>query len=174
VVGDSQTGETQKFDGPYYILRTIQRVGSGPLATFGRAEAPFNVVPVDFIVDAIAAASAEPAAVGETLHLVDPDPVTAADLFRALAREYAGREPKMRVPPKMVENSLRFAPVRKAFHGAPRESIQYLNHPVSFDTRRAQELLGRSGVRVPKFEEYVANMVAYFREHEDDPKFEPA
>jgi thioester reductase-like protein len=174
VVGDSQTGETQKFDGPYYILRTIQRMGSAPLATFGRSDAPFNVVPVDFIVDAIAAAAADSAAVGETLHLVDPEPVTAAELFTTLAREYVDREPKMRVSAKMVENSLRFAPVRKAFHGAPRESIQYLNHPVTFDTRRAQDLLGRSGVRVPRFEEYVANMVSYFREHEDDPKFEPA
>jgi thioester reductase-like protein len=174
VVGDSKTGETQKFDGPYYILRTIQRMGSAPLATFGRSEAPFNVVPVDFIVDAIAAAAADSAAVGETLHLVDPDPVSAAELFSALAREYAGREPKMSVPPKMVENSLRFAPVRKAFHGAPRESIQYLNHPVTFDTRRAEEVLGRSGVRVPSFQDYVANMVKFFREHEDDPKYEPA
>ena len=59
VVGDSQTGETQKFDGPYYILRTIARMGDAPLATFGRAEAPFNVVPVDFIVDAIAAAAGD-------------------------------------------------------------------------------------------------------------------
>ena len=174
VVGDSQTGETQKFDGPYYILRTISRMGSAPLATFGRSEAPFNVVPVDFIVDAIAAAAADAGAVGETLHLVDPDPVSAAELFQSLAREYADREAKMRVPPKMVENSLRFSPVRKAFHGAPRESIQYLNHPVTFDTRRAEAILERSGVRVPRFDEYVGNMVKFFREHEDDPKYEPA
>src|SRR3954464_5642741 len=57
VVGDSQTGETVKFDGPYYILRTFQRIGSAPLTQFGRAEAPFNVVPVDFIVDAITSAA---------------------------------------------------------------------------------------------------------------------
>src|SRR4051812_614537 len=174
VVGDSETGETQKFDGPYYILRTFQRTGGAPLAQFGRSEAPFNVVPVDFIVDAIAAAAADGAAEGETLHLVDPEPVTAAELFRALAHEYADREPRMRVPPKLVESSLRSRTVSKAFYGAPSESIQYLNHPVKFDTRRAQALLARSGVRVPKFEEYVANMVSFFREHEDDPKYMPA
>jgi thioester reductase-like protein len=174
VVGDSQTGETQKFDGPYYILRTFQRMGGAPLAQFGRAEAPFNVVPIDFIVDAITAAASDKAAEGETLHLVDPDPVTAAELFRALAKEYTEREPKMRVPPKLVENSLRMKPVSKAFYGAPRESIQYLNHAVRFDTRRASELLARSGVRCPQFDEYVGPMVSYFREHEDDPKFAPA
>jgi thioester reductase-like protein len=174
VVGDSKTGETQKFDGPYYILRTFQRTGGAPLAQFGRAEAPFNVVPVDFIVDAIAAADDDPAAEGETLHLVDPEPVTASELFKALAREYSEREPKLRVPPKLVESSLRSKTVSKAFYGAPRESIQYLNHPVKFDTRRAEAILSRSGVRVPRFDEYVANMVRYFREHEDDPKFMPA
>jgi thioester reductase-like protein len=174
VVGDSQTGETQKFDGPYYILRTFQRMGRAPLPQFGRSEAPFNVVPVDFIVDAIAAAAGDDAAVGETLHLVDPEPVTAAELFKSLAREYTEREPKVRVPPKMVQNSLRAGPMRKAFHGAPPESIQYLNHPVRFDTRRASDLLARHGVKIPKFEEYVGPMVDFFREHEDDPAFAPA
>jgi thioester reductase-like protein len=174
VVGDSKTGETQKFDGPYYILRTISRLEKGPLATFGRSEAPFNVVPVDFIVDAIATLAGDEAAVGETLHLVDTDPVSAAELFRRLAREYAGREPKMRIPAKLVQNSLRFKPMRAAFSGAPPESIQYLNHAVKFDTRRATDLLARHDIEIPKFESYVAKMVEFFREHEDDPKYAPA
>src|SRR3954451_13506022 len=86
VVGDSKTGETQKFDGPYYLLRTIARVLPGPIPQFGRSEAPFNVVPIDFIVEALQAASRDPEAVGQTLHLVDPEPVTAADLARILSR----------------------------------------------------------------------------------------
>jgi thioester reductase-like protein len=174
VVGDSTTGETQKFDGPYYILRTFQRMGRAPLAQFGRSGAPFNVVPVDFIVDAMAAAAGDPDAVGETLHLVDPEPVTAAELFKALAHEYTDRDPKVRVPPKLVQNSLRSKAMSKAFYGAPPESIEYLNHPVTFDTRRAAGVLARHGVEIPKFQEYVANMVKFFREHEDDPAFAPA
>src|SRR4051794_10340366 len=122
VVGDSRTGETQKFDGPYYMLRTISKAveTGGPIAQFGRSEAPFNVVPVDFIVDALQAASRDPAAVGHTLHLVDPEPITAAGVGRILAREYAGREPSLRIPPALIENSLRFKRVRQQFSGAPR------------------------------------------------------
>src|SRR5437588_62080 len=58
VVGDSRSGETEKFDGPYYILRTISRVvqRGGPIAQMGSDDSPFNVVPVDFIVSAIIAA----------------------------------------------------------------------------------------------------------------------
>ena len=175
VVGDSKTGETQKFDGPYFILRTIaetERHGR-PVAQFGRSDAPFNVVPVDFVVDAIAAAATDEAMEGETLHLVDPEPLNACELVKLLSQEYAGREPKGSIPPKLVEASLRIGAVRDRFGGAPRESIVYLNHPVAYDTRRATALLTPHGLRPPNFRDYVGSMTRFFREHEDEPKFRP-
>jgi thioester reductase-like protein len=175
VVGDSRTGETQKFDGPYYLLRTISRAvrSHTPIPQFGRADAPFNVVPVDFVVDALAAVSRDPEAVGETLHLVDPDPLTAKELTQLLSREYAGREPRLRVPATLVRESLRARPMRELFSGAPRESIVYLNHSVRFDTRRAEEVLGRHGLRPPRFPDYAPAVVEFFRQHEDDESFQP-
>jgi thioester reductase-like protein len=173
VVGDSRSGETEKFDGPYYMLRTIARVAQrhGPIPQLGSDASPFNVVPVDFIVRAIVAASTDEAARGETLHLVDPEPISAAELVRILSREYAGREPSVRVPGVFLEQSLRSKRVRDYFSGAPRESIRYLNHPVRFDTRKASELLERHGMRCPRFEDYATNLVRFFREHEHDPAF---
>jgi thioester reductase-like protein len=175
VVGDSQTGETQKFDGPYYILRTISRMlrKRQPIPQFGRANAPFNVVPVDFVVDAIAAVSRDTSAVGETLHLVDPDPLTARELTTLLSTEYAGRPPQLRLPAALVAESLRIRAIREMFEGAPRESIRYLNHPVRFDTRRAESILARHGLRVPRFDEYAPAIVRFFREHEGDPALRP-
>jgi thioester reductase-like protein len=175
VVGDSRTGETQKFDGPYYILRTISRLerSGRPVPQFGRSEAPFNVVPVDYIVAAIAAMAFDPAAAGETLHLTDPEPLQSHELFDALSQEYAGRPPRFRIPPRLVESSLRFEPIRKAFGGTPRESVTYLNHPVAFDTRRAIELLTPHDLRPPNFRDYVGPMVEFFRRHEDDPALMP-
>ena len=176
VVGDSRSGETQKFDGPYYMLRVIARaVRTGvPIPQFGRSGAPFNVVPVDFVVEALAAAGADPASVGETLHLVDPEPATAAELLALFAREYAGRDPGLRVPARIVAESLRLKVVRDLFAGAPRESIRYLNHRVRFDTRRAETVLGPLGLRCPPIREYVGPMVSFFRAHEDDPSLKPA
>jgi thioester reductase-like protein len=176
VVGDSRTGETQKFDGPYYLLRLLSRVRRtrGPIPQIGRGDAPFNVVPVDFVIDAIAAVARDPAGAGETLHLVDPEPSSAAELMRILASEYAGRAPAYRLPSELVERSLRFAPVRRMLDGTPRESIVYLNHPVTFDTTRATALLERNGLRCPRFPEYAPNIVRFFREHEDDPGYAPA
>jgi thioester reductase-like protein len=176
VVGDSQTGETQKFDGPYFILRTIAAAERAhrPVTQFGRADAPFNVVPVDFVVDAIAATATADNAVGETLHLVDPEPLNASELTEALSMEYAGRPPKGRISPRMAAASLRVPAVRKMLGGTPRESIAYLNHPVRFDTRRALAVLEPHGLRPPNFPEYVGAMVRFFREHEDDPALVPA
>jgi thioester reductase-like protein len=176
VVGDSRSGETQKFDGPYYMLRVVQASerSGGPIPQFGRSRAPFNVVPVDFVVEAMAASAKDPEATGRTLHLVDPDPVSASDVLRMLASEYAGREPGLRIPPRLVTTSLRIPAVRRYYSGAPAESLRYLNHPVRFDTRQAGDLLERHGLRCPRFEEYVEPMVRFFREHESDPAFEPA
>jgi thioester reductase-like protein len=175
VVGDSRTGETQKFDGPYYMLRAVSFAEQHrqPIAQFGRAGAPFNVVPVDFVVSALLAAD-DPGAAGHTLHLVDPEPITAKDVLTLFAREYAGREPAYRLPAPLVTTALRVPAVRRMFGGAPRESIRYLNHPVRFDTRQASDFLASQGLRCPRFDEYVAPIVAFYREHEDDPKFAPA
>jgi thioester reductase-like protein len=171
VVGDSTTGETQKFDGPYYILRAIsqaQRLGR-PMVQFGSSEANFNVVPVDYVVEAIATAAALPDAEGETLHLVDPEPLTSGELTRTLAEHYGAPAPKGRIPPALVATSLRIPAVKARFGDTPRESIAYLNHPVEFDTRRTVDLLGAKGLTPPRFTDYAGAMVGYFREHEDDP-----
>ena len=176
VVGDSQTGETQKFDGPYYMLRVISRAAkmNTPIPQFGRSAAPFNVVPVDFIIDAMTTLGGDPGLAGATLHLVDPDPVPSSEVLELLAREFAGKGAGYRLPPRMVAASLRSGAVRKAFGGAPRESIVYLNHPVRFDTRVATEALARNGLRCPRLEEYVAPLVRFYREHEADPALAPA
>jgi thioester reductase-like protein len=176
VVGDSQTGETQKFDGPYYLLRSISQAASRGVPPFqiGSSASTFNVVPVDFVVRAIASAGADPATAGETLHLVDPEPVTTRELVELLAAEYSGRAPRGKLPPALVQSSLRLKPVRKLFSDTPAQSIAYLNHPVTFDTRRAVDLLAAHDLRPPPFGSYVGAMVDFFKAHEDDPALAPA
>ena len=172
VVGDSRTGETAKFDGPYFLLRMLSRLGSRgiPLARLG-STAPFNVVPVDLVVDGIAAVSSDPEAVGETLHLVDPEPLSSRELFDALAEEYAGRRPRLALPPAAADATLRFGPARRALDGIPRESLVYLTHAVDFDARRASALLDRHGLRCPRLREYLPTLVTFFREHEGEPAY---
>jgi thioester reductase-like protein len=175
VVGDSRTGETEKFDGPYYVLRALgraERMGQ-PMPQFGRSEAKFNVVPVDYVVAAMVAAAADPATLGETLHLVDPDPLSAHDLVELLSRLYAGHATRGRLPAGLVERSLRLKRVREAFEGIPAESIAYLNHPVVYDARRTVDLLAPHGLVPPRFPEYAEAMVRFYRDREDDAALRP-
>ncbi|MCB0876910.1 MAG: SDR family oxidoreductase [Solirubrobacterales bacterium] len=173
VVGDSKTGETQKFDGPYYVLRFVAASVDRhmPIANIGRGKTPFNVVPVDFIVDSMVALGRLEEAVGETVHLCDPEPLTSHEMVEVLAQLYAGRKPSYRLPPRGVSGALHVRAVRNLYGGTPSESIRYMNHPVRYDTRRATELLASSGLRCPRFPEYAPAMVEFFRRHEDDPAF---
>jgi thioester reductase-like protein len=173
VVGDSRTGETDKFDGPYYLLRAIARAHAAGRAIpqFGRSEAAFNVVPVDYVVGAAAVAATDPAMTGETLHLVDPNPLSTRRLVSLLSSEYAGRAPAGRIPPWLVSASLHLGTVRRLFGGTPHQSIPYLNHPVVFDPRRALDLLDPHGLRPPAFTDYACPMVDFFRRHQHDAAF---
>ncbi len=73
VVGDSRTGETGKFDGPYFTLSAMERVPSpGLFIKVGWGRNPANLVPVDFIIDALAGLAEAAASGGKTYHLTDP------------------------------------------------------------------------------------------------------
>jgi len=75
VVGDSKTGVTAKFDGPYFSLNAMRLLPSpGIFMKVGTGEAPVNLVPVDFVLEAIARLSTWPGAIGKTYALADPAP----------------------------------------------------------------------------------------------------
>ena len=70
VVGDSETGETAKYDGIYYLIHYLRKA---PvllrIMNVGNNAVRLNLVPVDFVVDAIAALARDRDAVGKTIAL---------------------------------------------------------------------------------------------------------
>ena len=65
VVGDSRTGEIDRFEGPYALaIFLVASPLTVPLPLPGDAVAPLNVVPVDFVVDAALAIGEDPAGAG--------------------------------------------------------------------------------------------------------------
>src|SRR2546421_8443723 len=75
IVGDSRTGEIDRFEGPYTVsaLLLSSRL-QVPLPLPGDGVAPLNVVPIDFVAAAAAAIHHDQRAVGRTFHIVDPNP----------------------------------------------------------------------------------------------------
>ena len=69
VVGDSQTGEVDRFDGPYFLILLIVTSPSEiPIALPGRPEASMHLVPVDYYVRAACALGRDPRSPGRTFH----------------------------------------------------------------------------------------------------------
>ena len=89
VVGDSKTGEMDKTDGPYYLfksLKSIRNVMPPWMPLMGIEGGRFNIVPVDFVVDAIAHLAFVPNQDGQTFHLTDTRHWKFGELLNMFAR----------------------------------------------------------------------------------------
>lgn len=165
VVGDAQTGETAKGDGPYFVLRLLERLPAWlPMVDVGPSKAFVNLVPVDFVIDAMVRLGRHAPAVGQTVALADPDPYTAHQVLEKFLLELGRRPQRGRVPARWVDALLRRRRVAQ-LAGLPREAVAYFNHEVEYDTRVASGLLAPLRGPCPAFDAYLPALVRYARNH---------
>jgi thioester reductase-like protein len=164
VVGDSKTGETAKFDGPYFALNAMAKLPSpGVFMKVGSGNAPVALVPVDFVLEAVSRLSTWEGAVGKTYHLTDPNSLSAFDIEELFAKSLG--KAFVYVPIPLPVAKLIFAPpaVQAAFR-MPSQTLDYFDHPVTYDSAVATADLARFGVSCPRFDTYVQRLVKYYRE----------
>lgn len=165
VCGHSQTGETGKYDGVYYLIHYLLRWPSVlSLINIGNHEVSLNLVPVDFVVDAMAALALDGRAIGKTLQLADPAPLTTNQLFNSIAQSVDGRRSRITAPPSLVYRFLMLPPSPK-ITGLPHHAVPYFFVKQLYDTTQAQELLAPHGIKCPPFAEYVDRIVEFARQH---------
>jgi uncharacterized protein YbjT (DUF2867 family) len=166
VVGDSATGATQKYDGPYYVMQWLMRQPA-KLAFLPVAGRPrdytFNVVPRDFIMAALTHLSALPGTAGTTYALADPDPLTVDETIDLFAEATGRRVVRVPLPKVLAKGALQYVPGVYQLMRIPPAAVDYFVHPTTYDTRNAERDLG--GLRVPRLREYVSNLVAFARAH---------
>lgn len=165
VCGDSRTGETAKYDGVYYLinyLRIQPRLFS--LVNIGNREVSLNVVPVDFVVEALVALARDERATGATVQLADPAPLTTHQLFDTVARSLAAHASRLTIPSRVVRTALDI-PVAEKLTGLPRVGAPYFFITHHFDTTQAQALLAPHDLRCPPFPTYVDALVAFVARH---------
>src|SRR5256886_5203166 len=108
IVGDSRTGEIDRFEGPYTVaallLSTRLQV---PLPLPGDGVAPLNVVPIDFVASASAAIHHDPRAVGRTFHLVDPNPSSSRRVYERVVEREGKKVPRPSLRDKLTERLLK-------------------------------------------------------------------
>jgi nucleoside-diphosphate-sugar epimerase len=165
VVGDSKSGQTDKYDGPYYILQLLMQLPkSFPLMYLGRGVTRVNVVPVDFVVEASVALSTLADARGKTCHLVEKDPRTT-DAFMDLATGHLGcGQPRGRLPSWLISFFLSIRSIRELL-GIPPQTVAYFEHGASFDISESENLLSQVSMSCPELESYFPTLLNYMREH---------
>ncbi len=184
VVGDSQTGEMDKIDGPYYFFKLIQRMRQllPPwMPAVGLEGGRINIVPVDFVVEALDVISHKADITKKCYHLVDPVGYRVGDVLDIFSR--AAHAPRMNLfinaallgfVPKSVKKSLMaIAPVRRVRNavmkdlGLPEDMLTFVNFPTRYDCRETLAALKGSNVSCPNLKDYAWRLWDYWERHLD-------
>jgi len=185
VIGHSKTGEIDKIDGPYYFFKLLQKIRHAIpkwVPTIGIEGGRLNIVPVDFIVNAIDYISHVEGEDNKCFHLTDPDPYKVGEVLNIFAE--AGHAPKMAmridsrmfgfVPP-MIRNGIKNLPPVKRITGAvlndfgiPASAMEFINYPTRFDSRETERVLKGTGIEVPRLPDYAPVIWDYW-ERKLDP-----
>ena len=188
VVGHSKTGEIDKIDGPYYFFGALKKLRETLppwMPVIGIEGGRVNLVPVDYVADAIDHIAHKTGLNGGCFHLTDPDPRRIGEVLNLFAR--AGHAPQMtmRLDARMfsfVPGPLKAAlgnlpPVKRFIGmllrdmGIPRQVVKFVTYPTRFDCRETERALKGSGIRVPSLEDYAWRLWDYWERHLDPSLF---
>jgi thioester reductase-like protein/NADP-dependent 3-hydroxy acid dehydrogenase YdfG len=181
VVGDSRTGEMDKIDGPYYFFGVLARLAVLPkftpilLPDTGRT----NIVPVDYVVDALVALIHAEGADGRTFHLTAPKTIGLRGIYRGVAKA-AGLPPVRGSLPRSVASSvLKVRGRAKALRnmagtqlGIPAEVFDLVDLKPTFVSDETRKILRDNPLpegipEVPEWGSYATKLWRYWAEHLD-------
>jgi hypothetical protein len=164
IVGDSRTGRTASFKVLYWPLKMYAR---GFRLVPGRPDTPMDVVPSDYVVQAVAHLRRHAGGAGQVYHLCAGPERTASLLeLASLASKFFKVKRPVFVQPSIFVRARplvdRFAWGRlRRILIAGRVYTPYLSLQLQFDTQRAREGLQGSGIAVPRVEDYFTNLFRF-------------
>ncbi len=187
VVGDAQTGEMDKVDGPYYLLTAISLLGrfgwAGSMSALRLAVPELgatNVVPVDVVADAMVHLLHQPGLDHRAFHLVHPRPQPLSEVYNAFADALGAPQVQATMPEAVgslvrrgAAAAQRLGPVAAARDIAlaeldiPPEVLPHLTFGARFTNDETRRALEGSGVSFPEIGDYARVLVAHWREHLD-------
>jgi NAD(P)-dependent dehydrogenase (short-subunit alcohol dehydrogenase family) len=181
VVGNSETGEMDKIDGPYYLFPAISRLSSVPnVPIVGPDLGDTNIVPVDYVAKSLLALVTAPGLDGRAFHLVSPEPQSVTSVYNAFAK--AAGAPTITAElnegvskgivslVKLSEHIPGFTIARDAVMerlGIPPVLLETMSFESVYSSASTRKALAGSGIEVPRLEDYAATLWRYWREHLD-------
>lgn len=188
VVGHSQTGEMDKIDGPYYLFPLIKKMRQMLpqwMPMLGIEGGRINIVPVDFIADAMDHIAHKKGLDGKCFHLVDPEPQRVGEVLNTFCRAGHAPEMTMRIDARMfsfIPFPMRAAlgslpPVKRMLTAVlrdlriPKQALKFITYPTRFDNREAERALKGSKIVVPALDAYAWRLWDYWERHLDPDLF---
>jgi NAD(P)-dependent dehydrogenase (short-subunit alcohol dehydrogenase family) len=188
VVGHSKTGYIDKIDGPYYFFKLIQKMRNmlPPwMPTIGIEGGRINIVPVDFVADALDYLAHKKGLDGKCFHLTDPEPYRIGEVMNIFARAAHAPQMTMRVnarmfgfiPAPILYGIGALSPVKRMLRavlkdlGIPKDAFDFINWPTRYDNREAAKALKGSGIDVPPLDSYAAKLWDYWERNLDPDLF---
>ncbi len=168
IIGDSRNGQTSSFNVIYIPLRLLQK----GLLTYvpGTPETKLDLVPIDWVSDAMAHILKSTASLGGVYHIT-AGPERAAKLNEVVihALEYFDKHTPLKHPRVMEFVTLEEFERRRALMSGREEALMgqldtllpYVSVDRLFDSRQADALLKGSGIEFPLFREYSEKIFAY-------------
>ena len=188
VVGHSKTGHMDKIDGPYYFFKLIQKLRDllpAWMPMIGIEGGRINIVPVDFVADALDYLAHKRGLDGKCFHLTDPAPHRIGEVLNIFAK--AGHAPQMTlrvnarmfgfIPAPILYGLGSLSPVKRMIRavltdlGIPKDVFQFVNWPTRYDNREAAKALKGSGISVPHIQTYAAKLWDYWERNLDPDLF---
>lgn len=167
VVGDSRTGATQKYDGPYFLasfLRKQPRIAVVPAV--GDADTvKISLVPRDFVVEAMDELSIMAKSEGRTYALTDPDPPTSRELVDAFAAHLGKRVVWVPLPLGATRALVGSVPGMEWLLGLPAEGLDYFASHTTYGTANTTADLEGTGLSCPRFADYAGTLLDFMIAH---------
>ncbi|RLQ97122.1 SDR family oxidoreductase [Falsibacillus albus] len=171
VKGDSSTGETKKFDGPYFIMNMLFRLRYLPfIPSIKGSKAVVNLVPVDYVIKAVLYLSHEPVGLNRTYHLTDPKPYDVSAVYTEMMKQLIQRKPFGSIPIKLLSIILSQSSIRR-FLGVEKEALDYFIWEGHFDCSNTLEDLNGTDIICPDLMQGLPNMVHFYLNNKDRQEY---
>lgn len=169
VVGDSRTGETQKYDGPYFVADYMKRLPGVTFLPNVDKTVMASLVPRDYVIAAMDALSVLDKSEGKTYQLTDPDPPSAREVAEIFGRHLHRKLVWLPIPVSVVRGLLDTVPGMELLTGLPAETLDYFAFPTTYGTTHAVADLDGTGVSCPRFRDYAGKLLDFMAAH---PEFD--
>ncbi|GAX59289.1 hypothetical protein SCALIN_C01_0220 [Candidatus Scalindua japonica] len=159
IVGDSKTGATCRFDNLYLFVKVLFNIKnsfikrkSGDLNNItirvpGDPDTLINLVPIDYVADAIVVILKKRESIGQIYHITNPNPPRLCELRDLVITLLKIKGMHVEIDRELEKQSL--SAVEKLFLRQTRSYYSYLFSRLRFDDCNTQDVLKSTGIICP-------------------------